>query len=121
MRSMRLALTPAADLLKTAAQRQRMPPDQTALDTFLREKPGQAAALSGFVSHLRRTRSAELTIPNRSARERDRARRNKLRPEMLALMQEADNTRPINIAPVPRSHPAYRYMRDSDGDGVVCE
>ena len=25
------------------------------------------------------------------------------------------------IAPVPRSHPAYRYMRDSDGDGVVCE
>ena len=23
------------------------------------------------------------------------------------------------IAPVPRSHPAYRYMRDGDGDGVV--
>ena len=25
------------------------------------------------------------------------------------------------IAPVPRSHPAYRSMRDGDGDGVVCE
>ena len=25
------------------------------------------------------------------------------------------------IAPVSRSHPAYRYMRDGDGDGVVCE
>ena len=25
------------------------------------------------------------------------------------------------IAPVPRLHPAYRYMRDGDGDGVVCE
>ena len=25
------------------------------------------------------------------------------------------------IAPVLRSHPAYRYMRDCDGDGVVCE
>ena len=25
------------------------------------------------------------------------------------------------IAPVHRSHPAYRYMRDRDGDGVVCE
>ena len=25
------------------------------------------------------------------------------------------------IASVPRSHPAYRYMRDADGDGVVCE
>ncbi len=25
------------------------------------------------------------------------------------------------IAPVPRNHPAYPYMRDADGDGVVCE
>ena len=25
------------------------------------------------------------------------------------------------IAPVRRGHPAYRYMRDPDGDGVVCE
>ena len=25
------------------------------------------------------------------------------------------------IAPVRRSHPAYAYMRDGDGDGVVCE
>ena len=25
------------------------------------------------------------------------------------------------IAPVGRDHPAYRFMRDGDGDGVVCE
>ena len=25
------------------------------------------------------------------------------------------------IAPVPKGHPAYRFMRDGDGDGVVCE
>ena len=25
------------------------------------------------------------------------------------------------IAPVTRDHPAYPFMRDSDGDGVVCE
>ena len=25
------------------------------------------------------------------------------------------------IAPVPYSHPAYRFMRDADGDGTVCE
>ena len=25
------------------------------------------------------------------------------------------------IAPVRRGHPAYRYMRDRDGDGIVCE
>ena len=26
-----------------------------------------------------------------------------------------------SIAPVPRGHPAYRFMRDADGDGTVCE
>ena len=25
------------------------------------------------------------------------------------------------ITPVHRGHPAYEYMRDADGDGVVCE
>lgn len=25
------------------------------------------------------------------------------------------------IAPVSKSHPAYRYMHDGDGDGTVCE
>ncbi len=25
------------------------------------------------------------------------------------------------IAPVRRGHPAYPYMNDADGDGVVCE
>ena len=25
------------------------------------------------------------------------------------------------IAPVRRGHPAYRYMNDPNGDGVVCE
>ena len=25
------------------------------------------------------------------------------------------------IAPVPRGHPAYPFMRDADGDGLVCE
>jgi hypothetical protein len=25
------------------------------------------------------------------------------------------------IAPVKRNHPAYKFMNDRDGDGVVCE
>ena len=25
------------------------------------------------------------------------------------------------ISPVRRDHPAYAYMRDGDGDGIVCE
>lgn len=29
--------------------------------------------------------------------------------------------RRYGIAPVPRGHPAYPFMHDGDGDGVVCE
>ena len=51
-------------------------------------------------------------------------------PTTDALRQWDDNAdgritcaeaRRHGIAPVRRSHPAYRYMRDGDGDGVVCE
>ena len=31
------------------------------------------------------------------------------------------DARAHGIAPVHRGHPAYQYMRDPDGDGVVCE
>ncbi len=30
-------------------------------------------------------------------------------------------SRAHGIAPVERGHPAYAFMRDGDGDGVVCE
>ncbi len=48
--------------------------------------------------------------------------------EALALWDDNRNgritcreARRHGIAPVFRSHPAYRFMRDGDGDGVVCE
>ena len=48
--------------------------------------------------------------------------------DALALYDDNGNgmitcaeARQHGIAPVPRSHPAYRYMRDADADGVVCE
>ncbi len=50
------------------------------------------------------------------------------RTDALALYDDNGNgritcaeARRHGIAPVPRSHPAYRYMRDGDGDGWVCE
>ena len=50
------------------------------------------------------------------------------RPDALARYDDNGNgsitcaeARRHGIAPVRRSHPAYRYMRDGDGDGVVCE
>ena len=51
-------------------------------------------------------------------------------PNMDALALWDDNgngritcaeARAYGIAPVRRGHPAYHYMRDADGDGVVCE
>ena len=49
-------------------------------------------------------------------------------PDALRLYDDNRNgritckeARRHGIAPVPRGHPAYRFMRDSDGDGTVCE
>ena len=49
-------------------------------------------------------------------------------PDEIRLLDDNDNgriscaeARAHGIAPVRRGHPAYRYMRDGDGDGVVCE
>ena len=48
--------------------------------------------------------------------------------DVLALYDDNGNgritcaeARRHGIAPVPRDHPAYPFMRDGDGDGVVCE
>ena len=48
--------------------------------------------------------------------------------DALALWDDNGNgritcaeARAHGIAPVRRGHPAYEYMRDADGDGVVCE
>ena len=48
--------------------------------------------------------------------------------DALALWDDNGNgritcaeARDHGIAPVRRGHPAYQYMRDADGDGVVCE
>ena len=48
--------------------------------------------------------------------------------DVLALYDDNRNgritcaeARRHGIAPVPRNHPAYPFMRDGDGDGVVCE
>ena len=48
--------------------------------------------------------------------------------DALALWDENGNgritcaeARAHGIAPVHREQPAYKFMHDSDGDGVVCE
>ena len=48
--------------------------------------------------------------------------------DALAMYDDNNNgriscaeARSHGIAPVHRGHPAYEYMNDRDGDGVVCE
>ena len=62
------------------------------------------------------------------AQPRPRARSAPAAGDALALYDDNENgritcaeARRHGIAPVPRSHPAYRFMHDGDGDGVVCE
>ena len=86
-RSVRLAMAPAAGLMKAALRKGRTVPDQKVLDGYLRKTPGQRAAVSGFVTHLRVTLDTELKLPPLDQRAAKRRRRRKLREEMLELMR----------------------------------
>ena len=96
LRTVRLALSPAAGLLNMAAAGRGLPPDQRVLEAFLRQSPGQQAALSSFVTYLRRAYGTELALPRRSAVQRQKERRAKLLPELLAMMREAGRTEVVD-------------------------
>jgi hypothetical protein len=68
VRSVRLALTAAKGLILASEDSPRGLPDQASLDAYLRTRPGQRAALAGFVSHLRRHGSGELLLPKKRRR-----------------------------------------------------
>lgn len=87
LRSVRLALSPAASLLIKAAKIGCIPPDQKVLDAYLKEKPGQRAALSGFVRYMRETHNAQVTLPKIDAEKLRRSRRRKLEAELIALVR----------------------------------
>ena len=88
LRSVRLAIAPAASLLIFAEATDCMPADQKTLDGFLRHTPGQRAALSGFVKYLREQHGAEITLPKSDPDRAYRKRRKNLEAEILKLMRE---------------------------------
>ena len=96
LRSVRLALSPAAGLLEMAAAGRGLPPGQRTLEAFLRQSPGQQAAVSSFVTYLRRAYGTDLAFPRRSARQRQKERRAKLLPELLAMMRDAGGTEAVD-------------------------
>ena len=88
LRSIRLALTPAVSLLEVARETGSMPPDQKALNALLRRSPGQRAAVSGFVNHLRNTHGVEIALPRGGTLASRRKRHRRLERDVLALMRE---------------------------------
>ncbi|MCG5512346.1 hypothetical protein [Ectothiorhodospira shaposhnikovii] len=89
VRSIRLALTPAIALLQLAREESLFPPDQSILNCYLSGKPGQRAAISGFVRHLRDHHGVEIELPSVTAVGAKRAQRKKLEQEMLEMMRQA--------------------------------
>lgn len=87
LRSIRLALTPAAALLVSGREMKRVPPDQKVLDAYLEKTPGQRAAVSGFVCYLRDRHGVEISLPKANSGKSLLNRKRKLEAEMLALMQ----------------------------------
>ena len=66
------------------------------MEAFLRQSPGQQAAVSSFVTYLRRTYGTELALPRRSALQRQKERRARLLPELLAVTSEAGRTEGVD-------------------------
>lgn len=85
-RSLRLALRPAADLLDMGRYMGQVPPDQRAFEEFLRKKPGQRAALSGFMSYLREAYGIILSSPKLEGGDRRQKRKDALEKELLDIM-----------------------------------
>ena len=66
------------------------------------------------------TPEATATAPSQPASEEDRTALERWDTNGNGRISCAE-AREHGIAPVHRDHPAYEYMRDADGDGVVCE
>lgn len=88
LRSIRLALTPAAGLLLKAKEMGLVTPDQNALNVYLKKTPGQRAGVSRFVRYLRDQFSIEIALPKQNNKQVQSKRRKALEAKLLALMQE---------------------------------
>ncbi|WP_460149517.1 hypothetical protein [Pseudomonas sp. S3_E10] len=87
LRSVRLSLRPAVDLLHLAEMNANAMPSQNNLERFWRVSPGQLAAVTGFVNFLNRT--FDLKLESRpEKRLMEKARREKKEKELLQLIRD---------------------------------
>lgn len=87
IRSVRLALRPAASLLATCEENGFELPRQAELDHYLQNAPGQEASISGFVSFMNSRHAANLVI--RVDKQKTLSlRRMRLEAELVALLAD---------------------------------
>lgn len=91
IRSMRLALRPAASLLLAADASGHALPDQVSVDHFLRKAPGQLTALGGFIRFLNRHYALDLLAAADEQAAAARRRKN-LEVKLIALAQSGDRS-----------------------------
>lgn len=89
LRSVRLALTPAASLLRMVAAKGGVLPVQGLLDRYLIDAPGQKAAITGFVNFLKQTRGLELSART-DAKKTKEARRHILEKGIVAMARHPE-------------------------------
>lgn len=91
LRSIRLALTPAVKLLQLARASGKMPPNQHSLNGYLASSPGQRAAISGFVNHLRTHCDTKVVLPSINSSQLRQQRRKKLERELIGMMTKGQS------------------------------
>lgn len=98
MRSLRLALLPAANLILQASKEGDLLPRQGDLNAFLGNSPGQRAALSGFIGLLRERYEIFLVVQDHE--KTNRQRRQQLESAVLGFLSKADH----------ENHPLKKWM-----------
>jgi hypothetical protein len=63
IRTARLSMRPAVDLLKVVRRKKALPLTQWDLIEYLKGRPGQRAAIARFVGFIRKTMAIDLTLP----------------------------------------------------------
>jgi len=86
MLSIRLALRPAASLLLQAIAAGKLLPDQSVLDEFLLETPGQRASMTGFVKFFEREKGWRLVM-NIDEKKVRRRKNEALQRDIMALIR----------------------------------
>ena len=97
--------------------------DQAEADALDRVLAGCASTEMIFTDEATSTTAtpkATATAPSQPATDEDRTALERWDTNGNGRITCAE-AREHGIAPVHRGHPAYEYMRDADGDGVVCE